>query len=122
MDVVVKDGHLMLQQKALGESVAFEEELKSLDDKWKRVLTQVEAQKHEVEVTARKWWEFTRNKMKMMRWLRRKENDAGLGEPLACIVENPLEQLNNYEVSLVKNFCFCFCRKEFCGRKFLRNY
>ncbi len=98
LDVVFKDGHLMLEQKSLGESLAFDEELKSLDDNWKHVLNQVEVQKRDVEVTARKWWDFTRNKMKMMRWLHRKENDAGLGEPLACIVENPQEQLNNYEV------------------------
>ena len=88
----------MLEQKSLGQSVAFDEELKSLDDKWKHVLNQVETQKQEVEVTARKWWEFTRNKMKMIRWLHRKESDAGVGEPLECIVENPEEQFNNYKV------------------------
>lgn len=98
LDVVVEDGHLVLQQKSQGESLAFDEELKSLDDKWKDVFRQVETQKQEVEVTARKWWDFTRNKMKMMRWLHRKENDAGLREPLTCIVENPQEQLDNYEV------------------------
>ena len=98
LDVVFKDGHLMLEQKSQGGSVAFDEKLKNLDDNWKHVLSQVETQKHEVEVTARKWWDFTRNKMKMMRWLHRKENDAGLGQPVACIVENPQEQLNNYEV------------------------
>jgi hypothetical protein len=85
LDVVFKDGHLVLEQKSLGESLAFDEELKNLDDHWKQVLNQVETQKHEVE---------------MMRWLHRKENDAGLGEPLASSsVENPQEQLNNFEVS-----------------------
>lgn len=99
----------MLEQKSHGESVAFDEELKSLDEKWKCVLGQVEAQKREVEVTARRWWEFTRNKMKMMRWLHRKENDAGVGKPLACIVENPQEQLNNFEVCQLSNHNVKFC-------------
>lgn len=81
-----------------GENLAFEEELKGLREKWKNVLSEVECQKKEVEITARRWWEFTRNKMKMMRWLHRKENDAGLDRPLACAVDNPQEQLDNYQV------------------------
>lgn len=96
LEVVVKDGHLMLQQKSGGECMVFEEEYKCLGEKWKTVLSEVKTQKKEVEVTARKWWEFTRNKMKMIRWLHRKENDAGLNK--ACAVRNPAEQLENYLV------------------------
>lgn len=104
-DVVTKNGHLMLEEKSQGNFVAFDKELKTLDTKWKHVLERVESQKKEVESTARKWWDFTRNKIKMMRWLNRKESDAGLGKSLEPVVEDPREQLNNYEVLIHKDPC-----------------
>lgn len=38
LDVVVKEGHLMLQQESSGQAVAFEEKLGDLNTEWHTVI------------------------------------------------------------------------------------
>lgn len=84
----------MVQQQSSGKAMAFEEQLGNLNCEWKTVIQEIEEKKHSIEKTAKKWWEFTRNKMKMMRWLKKKENDADF----RISFDNAQEQMNTYQV------------------------
>ena len=100
LDVVVKEGHLMLQQESSGQAVAFDEKLGNLNLEWHTVVQDVEEKKKSVEKTAKKWWDFTRNKLKMIRWLKKKEGDAELQNATSCRIDTAHDQLTAYQVCL----------------------
>lgn len=85
----------MVQQKSSGKAMDFEEQLGNLNCEWKTVIQDIEERKSAIEKTAKKWWEFTRNKMKMLRWLKKKESDADF----QISFDNPQEQMNTYQVT-----------------------
>lgn len=98
LDVVVKEGHLMLQQESSGQAVAFDEKLGNLNMEWHTVIQDVEEKKKSIEKTAKKWWDFTRNKLKMIRWLKKKEGDAELQNATSCRIDSAQDQLTAYQV------------------------
>ena len=98
LDVVFKEGHLMLQQDSSGASVAFDEKLGSLNMEWHTVILDVEEKKKTIEKTAKKWWDFTRNKLKMIRWLKKKESDADMQNSVTCRIDSAHDQLTAYQV------------------------
>ena len=98
LDVVVKEGHLMLQQESSGQAVAFDEKLGNLNMEWHEVIQDVEEKKKSIEKTAKKWWDFTRNKLKMIRWLKKKEGDAELQNATSCRIDSARDQLTAYQV------------------------
>lgn len=97
LDVVVKEGHLMLQQES-GEAVAFDEKLNNLNSEWHTVIQDVEEKKKSIEKTAKKWWDFTRNKLKMIRWLKKKEGDAEIQNAVSYRIDSAQDQLTAYQV------------------------
>ena len=99
LDVVLKEGHLMLQQKSSGKAVAFEEQLGNMGEEWTAVIQDVQERKKNIETTAKKWWDFTRNKLKMVRWLNKKESDADFQGTKASSLDSAQEHMNRYKVS-----------------------
>lgn len=97
LDVVVKEGHLMLQQES-GEAVAFDEKLNNLNSEWHTVIQDVEEKKKSIEKTAKRWWDFTRNKLKMIRWLKKKEGDAEIQNAASYRIDSAQDQLTAYQV------------------------
>ena len=97
----MKEGHLMLQQESSGQAVAFDEKLGNLNMEWHTVIQDVEEKKKSIEKTAKKWWDFTRNKLKMIRWLKKKEGDAELQNATSCRIDTAQDQLTAYQVWLI---------------------
>ena len=89
----------MLQQESSGQAVAFDEKLGDLNMEWHTVIQDVEEKKKSIEKTAKKWWDFTRNKLKMIRWLKKKEGDADLQNATSCRIDSAQDQLTAYQVS-----------------------
>ena len=114
LDVVVKEGHLMLQQKSSGKAVAFEEQLGNMNEDWNTVIQDVQEKKKHIEKTAKKWWDFTRNKLKMIRWLNKKETDADFQGSKSCSLDSAQEQMNRYKVSeTTKSYLVLFVQRSF---------
>jgi len=57
----------------------------------------VEEKKKSIEKTAKKWWDFTRNKLKMIRWLKKKEGDAEMQNSTSCQIDSAQDQLTAYQ-------------------------
>lgn len=98
LDVVLKEGHLVLQQKSSGKEVAFDEQLGNMSEEWNTVIQDVQEKKKNIETTAKKWWDFTRNKLKMLRWLNKKESDADFQGAKGLGLDSAQEQMNRYKV------------------------
>ena len=96
----------MLEQKSSGKAVAFDEQLDSLNQEWKAVIQDVEEKKSRIEKTAKKWWDFTRNKLKMIRWLNKKESDAEIQNSMGCSIDNAQEQMRAYQVTFDRREAF----------------
>lgn len=88
----------MLEQKSSGKAIAFDEQLGNLNQEWQTVIQDVEEKKISIEKTAKKWWDFTRNKLKMIRWLKKKESDAEIQSAMGCSIGSAQEQMQVYQV------------------------
>ena len=60
----------------------------------------MEEKKKSIEKTAKKWWDFTRNKLKMIRWLKKKEGDAEMQRSTSCRIDSAQDQLTAYQAWL----------------------
>ena len=70
----------------------------------------VEEKKKSIEKTAKKWWDFTRNKLKMIRWLKKKEGDAATQTSTSCRIDSAQDQLTAYQVWVI--ICFHLVRNQ----------
>ncbi len=75
LDVSIQDGRLVLSQGSDTPQLSFEEQLGCLGRKWTEIVDNVESRKTEAENIAKNWWDFSKSKLRMMKWMERKEND-----------------------------------------------
>ena len=99
-DVSIQDGRLVLSQGTDNSATSFEDQLGGLSKKWSEVVSNVENRKTEVETIAKDWWDFSKSKSRMLKWMEKKktdlENEAAVGGGL----ENAVELEKKLKVSI----------------------
>ncbi len=65
-------------------------------------MDNVECRKTEAETIAKNWWDFSKSKLRMMRWLEKKENDLEIEAKGGGGLENAVQS----EKKLKVNLCF----------------
>ena len=73
LDVSIEDGRLVLSQNAANPGTSFEEQLGGLNRKWSEMVTNVENKKSEAEMIAKNWWDFSKSKLRMVKWMEKKD-------------------------------------------------
>ena len=95
----------------------FEEQLAELDEEWSKIMGDVKTTRKETEAVAKKWWDFSKSKQKMVRWLKRKEDDMTGELDTNESMDSAVEQANKYKVKFFFPFVFppviSLCLKEF---------
>ena len=63
------------------EDLNLDQQLENIGAEWNNVLLDIEKQSHENEDVFKKWWNFSRSKKRIMRWMENKEKDAMTSYP-----------------------------------------
>ena len=94
-----------------------DQQLENIGAEWNNVLLDIEKQSHENEEMFKKWWNFSRSKKRIMRWMENKEKDAMTSYPHASY-NDTLVSARKFEVCLHKLahfssvLCFMICFSE----------
>ena len=94
-----------------------DQQLENIGAEWNNVLLDIEKQSHENEEMFKKWWNFSRSKKRIMRWMENKEKDAMTSYPHASY-NDTLASARKFEVCLHKLahfssvLCFMICFSE----------
>lgn len=110
LDISIKDGRLILSQNEATPEISFEEQLGCLNKKWSEMVSNVENRKVEAEKIAKNWWDITKSKARMLKWMEKKENDLNRDE----INKGGLANAENAEKKLK------VCLSKFCGKSSYR--
>ena len=108
-DVAIENGRLILSQSATETKASFEDQLGGLSKKWTDMVEKIEHGKLEAEKVARKWWDISKSKTRMLKWMEKKENDLNQGEMNGGDLENAVnteKKLKVFSADLVKSFGF----------------
>ena len=102
-----KDDATVMDDTSIGNNepcVTFEDQLSVLEDEWNKVLVDIESSRLENENIAKKWWDFSRSKKKIIRWMKKKEEDATSESSSEKNYDAFMETANKYKVNI--NFCY----------------
>ena len=87
-DVSIENGRLILSQSSADSKASFEEQLGGLNKRWSEMVEKVENGKLEAEKVARNWWDISKSKARMLKWMEKKENDLNEGDVNGGGLEN----------------------------------
>ena len=107
LDVSIEDGRLVLSQNTANPGTSFEEQLGGLNRKWSEMVTNVENRKSEAEMIAKNWWDFSKSKLRMVKWMEKKELDLRQEAVNEGGLENAVDMEKKLKVSC-KYFVSCF--------------
>ena len=99
LDVTFKDGRLVLSQISAMPETSFEEQLGGLNRKWSEMVVGVENQKKKAEMIAKNWWEFSKSKLRMLKWMEKKEMDLNQEDIGGGGLENAVDMERKLNVS-----------------------
>ena len=100
LDVAMEDGRLVLSHASPEPSRTFEDQLGSLNRRWSEVVQDVEIRKSEAENMAKKWWDFSKSKQKIMKWMKKKESDLE-NQPEGSNLAGALKQAEKFKVRFI---------------------
>lgn len=98
LDVLIEDGRLILSQNATNSETSFEEQLGTLNRKWSEMVQNVENRKFEVETVAKNWWDISKSKVRMLKWMEKKENDLNENDLNGGGLENAVNREKKLKV------------------------
>ena len=87
-NVSIENGKLIFSQIATDSKGSFEEQLRGLNNKWSEMVEKIEKGKKEAETIAGNWWDISKSKMKMLKWMEKKENDLNDNDMAGGGLEN----------------------------------
>lgn len=77
----------------------FEQQLSGLNSEWNNMVNDIENSCVDNECAAKKWWDFSRMKKKVLKWMEKKENDASDGEDSENSLDDITKHANKYKVT-----------------------
>ena len=83
------------------EDLNLDQQLENIGAEWNNVLLDIEKQSHENEDMFKKWWNFSRSKKRIMRWMENKEKDAMTSYPHTSY-NDALASARKFEVCLLQ--------------------
>ena len=83
------------------EDLNLDQQLENIGAEWNNVLLDIEKQSHENEDVFKKWWNFSRSKKRIMRWMENKEKDAMTSYPHTSY-NDALASAKKFEVCLLQ--------------------
>lgn len=86
------------EEDKIHEKVPFEDKLSQLNEEWNNVMADIQISRAKNEEIAKKWWDFSRSKKRIVRWMKKKEEDAQKNNSDASL-EEVMENVNKYKVS-----------------------
>ena len=99
LDVSIQNGRLILSQNATNSEASFEEQLGGLNRKWSQMVGKIENGKLEAEKIAKNWWDISKSKMRMLKWMEKKEHDLNTDDMNGGGLENAVNTEKKLKVT-----------------------